>query len=70
MTFSLRGISDFDVESFNGSSWVTPATIRGNRLVERSVTFIPFATDRVRVNIIAALGNNWSRVTEVEAWGL
>jgi len=70
MTFSLRGISDFNVQGFNGSTWVTLATISGNRLVKRSVTFPPFATDRIRVNIVNALGNNWSRVTEVEAWGL
>ena len=70
MTFSLRGISDFNVQGFNGSTWVTLATISGNRLVKRSVTFPPFATDRIRVNIGNALGNKWSRVTEVEAWGL
>jgi hypothetical protein len=70
MTFSLRGISGFNVQGFNGSTWVTLATISGNRLVKRSVTFPPFATDRIRVNIVNALGNNWSRVTEVEAWGL
>jgi hypothetical protein len=34
------------------------------------VTFTPFSTDRIRVNIVGALGNNWSRVTEVEAWGI
>jgi len=70
MTFSLRGISDFNVQGFNGSTWVTLATISGNRLVKRSVTFTPFATDRIRVNITNALGNNWTRVTEVEAWGI
>jgi hypothetical protein len=70
MTFSLRGISDFNVQGFNGTAWVTLATISGNRLVKRSVTFTPFSTDRIRVNIVGALGNNWSRVTEVEAWGI
>jgi len=70
MTFSLRGISDFTVQGFNGSTWVTLAVVSGNRLVKRSVTFTPFATDRIRVNILGALGSNWSRVTEVEAWGI
>ncbi len=68
MTFSLRGLTDFAVQGFDGANWVTLATVSGNRLVKRSVTFAPYATDRIRINITNALAN-WSRVTEVEAWG-
>ncbi len=68
MTFSLRGLTDFAVQGFDGANWVTLATVSGNRLVKRSVTFAPYATDRIRINITNALGS-WSRVTEVEAWG-
>jgi hypothetical protein len=68
MTFALRGIRDFTVQGFNGSSWVTLATVTGNNLVKRSVTFVPFATSRLRINITNALAS-WSRITEVEAWG-
>jgi hypothetical protein len=68
MTFSLRGITDFSVQGFNGTGWVTLATVSGNNLVKRTVTFAPYATDRIRVFITHA-GGNWSRVTEVEAWG-
>ena len=67
MTFSLRGITDFLVQGFDGANWVTLATVSGNQLVKRSVTFAPYATDRIRIQITRALGN-WSRVTEVEAW--
>jgi len=33
-----------------------------------SVSFAPFATDRIRIYITNALGS-WTRITEVEAWG-
>ena len=68
MTFSLRGLTDFAVQGFDGANWVTLATVSGNRLVKRSVTFAPYATDRMRIQITHALAS-WSRVTEVEAWG-
>jgi hypothetical protein len=68
MTFTLRGIRDFDVQGFNGTNWVTLATVTGNNLVKRSVTFAPFTTSRVRISVTNALAS-WSRITEVEAWG-
>jgi len=68
MTFSLRGITDFAVQAFDGSNWVTLATATGNRMVKRSVSFTPFATSRLRIYITGALAY-WSRVTEIEAWG-
>jgi hypothetical protein len=67
-TFSLRGITDFQVQGYNGSSWVTLATVAGNNLVKRTVTFAPFPTDRIRINVTHALAS-WTRITEVEAWG-
>ena len=68
LTFTLRGIRDFAVQGFNGTNWVTLATVTGNNLVKRSVPFAPFLTDRIRIYITNALGS-WSRITEVEAWG-
>ena len=68
MTFSLRGITDFLVQGFDGANWVTLATVSGNQLVKRSVTFAPYATNRIRIWITRAVGKNWSRITEVEAW--
>ena len=43
------------------------ATVTGNNLVKRTVTFAAVATDRIRINVTGALGDN-SRLTEVEAW--
>jgi Bacterial Ig-like domain (group 3)/F5/8 type C domain len=67
-TFSLYGVTDFTVQGWDGANWVTLATVSGNNLVKRTVTFSPYATDRIRVNITSAL-NSWSRLTEVEVWG-
>jgi M6 family metalloprotease-like protein len=67
MAFTLRGITSFQVQGFNGTGWVTLATVTGNNLVKRTVSFAPYPTDRIRINILGALAT-WSRVTEVEAW--
>ena len=67
-TFTQYGVRDFSVQGWTGSSWVTLATVTGNNLVKRTVTFTAFTTDRVRVAISAALWGH-SRVTEIEAWG-
>ena len=57
MTFSLYGIIDFTVQGWNGSAWVTLATVTGNNLVKRTVTFTAFTTDRIRVNVTNALAS-------------
>jgi glucose/arabinose dehydrogenase len=66
-TFTLYGITDYDVQGWNGGGWTTLATVRGNNLVKRTVTFAPFATDRVRINVTGAAGG-YSYITEIEAW--
>jgi hypothetical protein len=48
---------------------VTLASVAGNNLVKRTATFPAYTTDRIRVHITKAL-NTWSRVTEIEAWGV
>ena len=68
MTFTQYGVRDFRVQGWTGSSWVTLATVTGNNLVKRTVTFTAFTTDRVRVAVSAALWGH-SRITEIEAWG-
>jgi PKD repeat protein len=68
MTFSLYGLQDFLVQGFNGAGWVTLATVSGNTRVKRTVTFTPFATDRIRIYVNRGAGG-YSRATEVEAWG-
>jgi RHS repeat-associated protein len=69
-TFSSFGIVDFQVQYWNGSSWVTVpnGSVVGNNLVWRQFSFSPITTDRIRVNVTKAL-NSWSRITEIEAFG-
>jgi hypothetical protein len=67
-TFTLYGLTGFTVEGWNGSAWVNLGTVTGNNLVKRTVTFAPFTTDRIRVNVTGA-GDPYSRIVEIEAWG-
>lgn len=69
-TFSLYGLRAFDVQYWNGTSWITVpgGSITGNNLVWRKVTFPPVSTTRIRI-LITAAGDGWSRVVELEAYG-
>jgi hypothetical protein len=70
MVFSQSGITDFDVQYWNGTSWVNMpgGSVAGNNKVWRKFTFTPITTSKVRVLINNAL-NSRSRIVEVEAWG-
>lgn len=68
LTFNTYGITDFTVQGWDGSAWVTLATVSGNNLVKRTVSFAAYTTDRIRINITNGL-DGWSRITEIEAWG-
>lgn len=70
MTFTTQGITAFDVQYWNGSTWVTVpgGSITGNNKVWRKVTFSPVNTTMIRVVVNAAL-DNFSRIVEIEAWG-
>jgi subtilisin family serine protease len=69
MTFSINGITAFDVQYWNGSAWVTVSngSVTGNNKVWRQFTFSPIATSKVRVLVNNAL-NTRSRIVELEAW--
>ncbi|WP_239250550.1 fibronectin type III domain-containing protein, partial [Candidatus Nitrotoga sp. M5] len=69
LTFSNWGVTGFTVQGWDGSAWVTLATVNGNNLVKRTVNFASYTTDRIRVNITSALSSH-SRITEIEAWGV
>ena len=69
MTFSQKGIVDFTVQGWDGSQWVVLGTVTDNNRVKRTVTFTPFATARIRINVTRALAIV-SRITEVEAWSV
>jgi len=68
-TFSLYGLTAFDVQGWNGSTWVTLGSVTVNNLVSRTVSFSPYTTDRIRVVVNAVKDGTWSRITEIEAWG-
>jgi type II secretory pathway pseudopilin PulG len=61
-------LADFTVEGWNGNNWVTLATVADNDLCKRTVTFAPFSTDQIRINVTATGGWSWTRIAEVEAW--
>jgi hypothetical protein len=67
-TFKKYGVTDFQVQGWNGSAWVTLGSVAGNNLVKRQVSFPATTTDRIRVNVTGALAG-YSRITEFEAWG-
>ncbi len=69
MTFSQYGITDFDVQYWNGAVWITVSggSVSGNNLVWRKFTFASVATTAIRVNVRNAL-NSYSRIVEVEAY--
>ena len=58
---------DFTVEGWNGSSWVTLGSVTDNDLCKRTVTFAPFTTDQIRINVTAIGGFSLTRIAEVEA---
>ncbi len=69
MTFSQYGLVDFNVQYWNGSSWVTVpnGAVTGNNLVWRKISFPTLSTNAIRIVVNNALGT-WSRVAEVEAY--
>lgn len=68
MTFSLYGITDFEVQYWTGSAWanVTDGDVSDNDLVWRQFTFEPITTDKIRVLISGCL-SGYSRIVEIEA---
>jgi RHS repeat-associated protein len=69
MAFSRYGITDFQVQYWNGTAWldVPGGNVTGNNLVWRRFTFPAITTDRIRVVVNGAL-ESYSRIIEVEAW--
>jgi hypothetical protein len=68
-TFTAYGVTDFTVDGWNGAGWTVLATVSNNNLVKRTVTFNPFTTDAIRINITKSK-STYSRLVEVEAWGV
>lgn len=70
MTSTLYGLSSFDVQYWNGSSWVTVTggAITGNNKVWKQITFTPVSTTKIRVLVHSSQDGLFSRIVEVEAW--
>jgi hypothetical protein len=71
MTFSQYGITDFDLQYWNGIAWVTVpgASVTGNNKVWCKLTFAAITTSKIRVLVSNSL-NSYSRIVELEAWGV
>ena len=69
MTFSLYGLTGFDVQYWNGSAWVTVpgGSVSGNNKVWKKISFAAITTTKIRV-LVNATVDGWSRIVEVEAW--
>ena len=69
--FSLYGITDFDVQYWNGRKWQTVpgGAIRNNRNIWRMISFPEIATDKIRVVVHNSIDGE-SRITEIEAFHL
>ncbi len=71
LTFGYWGIRAFEVQYWTGTAWaaVPGGAVTNNNLVWRRFVFVPVTTTKIRVYITGAL-NSFSRVMEVEAWGV
>src|SRR6185503_13546306 len=69
-TFSLYGLTDFQVQYWDGAQWlvVPGGSVSANRQVWRQVQFTAVTTARIRVWVTGALAK-YSFLTEVEAYG-
>lgn len=64
-----EGILDFEVQTWNGSTWVTVpgGSVTGNTKAIRVFTFSDIVTSQIRV-LVHNARNNYSRIVEVEAF--
>jgi|GEM_PF-314467 len=67
---SAEGILDFDVQTWNGTAWVTVpgGALIGNDRAMRVITFPAITTTKIRIRVFNSR-NNWTRIVEVEAFG-
>jgi hypothetical protein len=70
MTCQVYGLIDFDVQTWNGTAWVTVpgGAIRGNNKVISKVTFPAVTTSKIRIHVLNGRVY-YSRIVEVEAFG-
>jgi uncharacterized repeat protein (TIGR01451 family) len=68
-TFSQYGITDYEVQYWNGSNWTTVpgGNVTGNNKVWRKFVFAPITTTAIRV-LVNNAQSNYSRIVELEAY--
>jgi PKD repeat protein len=68
-TFTLYGITDFDVQYWDGTTWITVpgGEVNGNNKVWRKFSFPTITTSKIRVFVRNAMAGH-SRITEIEAF--
>ena len=69
-TFSLYGITNFNVQYWTGAAWVDVpgGAVTGNTLVKRKFVFPDITTDKVRVVVNDSADHLYSRVVEIEVF--
>ena len=69
MTFTVYGMTDYQVQYWNGSSWQTVpgGSVAGNNKVWKKFTFADITTSKIRVYVTHA-PELYSYVTEIEAY--
>jgi peptidyl-Asp metalloendopeptidase len=69
MTFSVGGLTAYEVQYWNGSAWVTISggSVSGNNKVWKKFSFAAITTTKIRV-LSCGSTDNYSRLTEIEAW--
>ncbi len=68
LLFTKYGITDFDVQYWDGSDWVTITSVSGNNNVGRRFSFPAVKTTAIRILVKNAV-DDYSRIVELEAWG-
>lgn len=69
MTGTTYVLSNYDIQYWNGSSWVTIESVVSDHHIWHEVTFAAVSTTKIRINITGAAPDGFSRIVEVEAWG-
>ena len=69
LTFTERGLIDFEVQTWTGSSWQTVpgGSVTGNNKVWRKFVFAPVSTSSIRV-VMTNGPAGYSRLAEIEAY--
>jgi hypothetical protein len=72
MTFTLYGLTNFEVQYWTGSAWVDipGGAVTGNNLVWRQFKFVPLSTAKIRVFVTGSADGIFSRIAEVEAYAI